>query len=790
VRVHAVITADTGNRQKRQVTISRIEAYAISTAMDTDADEFSIDISDPQRELGFLLDRDTEVLVSLFSKSWSGKSTEQLHQGIADSVSFSTQDQVISIKGRDYSSVAADSQAPPVTVAVMRPHIFIRNEAKSLGIADTQLSTATYLKKFERDGSETYWESWYRICRNKKMWLWAEPSGKLVSGYLNYDEKPAYYFGRPTAGVGNPSSWIKVEKLEVTKSTTSRIGGIWVYGVHEKNNVGFRYPPPPQIEPLRDQTINGWVRRPLKIITSTRAKNVGDARDEAYEEIFEGKVGAVEIVLTVATELVVHQNEMAYVNVPEAGVKGLFYIVGITREGGMDGSTQSIRLREKFYAISGRIPPDPEEEEDPGLEQTAPGDIKAQLPGIRWGNAFAAAALQYHGGWDYKLFLGVLLAICDQESGFSNCIQGKGGVDWYPPPEVGASVPPTPGTPGVPPQSLAGWKKIWDNEEKTLGPGNAKGVGPMQLTTLDYKLDADDQGGKRDEWQGGRWIPEYNIMAGAHAFKTKCDLYAGDSSVDSNIWIGVQAYNGAGQAAINYRNQVKRLYDSKYKDTVQAVQITGKPGEASTDKGVEGEPELIQKFVAVALQQIGKPYAWGHEGPNDFDCSGLVDYAARQVGLAKVYRNGRGSTHTYWTDKTFTEVRRDDLLHGDLVFFDAQEHMGIYLSRGIFLHAPHTGDVVKKSSLNSGWYKSQYDGARRIIPWHPTSDVEANTTGNAAGIKIAIFHNGDWEWKDGTPESGPAGGNWLGNAYALWLEKNPDEDPKDGSTVAVSKADR
>jgi hypothetical protein len=123
--------------------------------------------------------------------------------------------------------------------------------------------------------------------------------------------------------------------------------------------------------------------------------------------------------LNVSTDLMIHQNTMAFVNIPKDDISGMFYVVGVTRQGSMgEGNIQTVRLREKFYAISGRIPPDPEEDEDPGLNQTAPGDVKAQLPGVRWGNAFAAAAMQYHNGWDFKLFLGVLLAICDQESSF------------------------------------------------------------------------------------------------------------------------------------------------------------------------------------------------------------------------------------------------------------------------------------------------------------------------------------------------------------------------------------
>jgi cell wall-associated NlpC family hydrolase len=51
---------------------------------------------------------------------------------------------------------------------------------------------------------------------------------------------------------------------------------------------------------------------------------------------------------------------------------------------------------------------------------------------------------------------------------------------------------------------------------------------------------------------------------------------------------------------------------------------------------------------------------------------------------------------------------------GDLVFFDGLGHEGIYIGGGQFVHAPHTGDVVKVSSLGEGWYTSAYVGARRI----------------------------------------------------------------------------
>ena len=59
-------------------------------------------------------------------------------------------------------------------------------------------------------------------------------------------------------------------------------------------------------------------------------------------------------------------------------------------------------------------------------------------------------------------------------------------------------------------------------------------------------------------------------------------------------------------------------------------------------------------------------------------------------------------------------VSRAGLRPGDLLFFDGLGHVGIYVGRGRFIHAPHTGTRVSIDSL-SGWYAGRYDGARRLL---------------------------------------------------------------------------
>lgn len=111
--------------------------------------------------------------------------------------------------------------------------------------------------------------------------------------------------------------------------------------------------------------------------------------------------------------------------------------------------------------------------------------------------------------------------------------------------------------------------------------------------------------------------------------------------------------------------------------------------------------------VAVAMRYIGTPYVWGGSSPSGFDCSGLVQYSYAQVGVSLPR-----TTYSQWD--VGHHVERSELQTGDLVFFDGLGHMGMYVGGGNFIHAPHTGDVVKISSLNDSWYADTYQGAVRV----------------------------------------------------------------------------
>jgi cell wall-associated NlpC family hydrolase len=112
--------------------------------------------------------------------------------------------------------------------------------------------------------------------------------------------------------------------------------------------------------------------------------------------------------------------------------------------------------------------------------------------------------------------------------------------------------------------------------------------------------------------------------------------------------------------------------------------------------------------VGIAMQYLGVPYVWGGASPSGFDCSGFVMYVFAQVGVSLPHH--AASQFNYGVS-----VSRDELQPGDLVFFDGLGHVGIYIGGGQFIHAPHTGDVVKISSIYDSWYAGSWVGAKRIL---------------------------------------------------------------------------
>lgn len=118
-------------------------------------------------------------------------------------------------------------------------------------------------------------------------------------------------------------------------------------------------------------------------------------------------------------------------------------------------------------------------------------------------------------------------------------------------------------------------------------------------------------------------------------------------------------------------------------------------------------------FRAIGL--VGTPYRWGGNTPaGGFDCSGLVDYIYRTAARIKLPR----TSHDMAAMDGRKVRQMTQLASGDLVFFDidgAISHVGVYVGKGRFVHAPNEGGTVRLDYLDATYWHERYAGAKRVL---------------------------------------------------------------------------
>jgi cell wall-associated NlpC family hydrolase len=238
----------------------------------------------------------------------------------------------------------------------------------------------------------------------------------------------------------------------------------------------------------------------------------------------------------------------------------------------------------------------------------------------------------------------------------------------------------------VPWQVLAGIGKVECDHGRNPDPAcwqegaeNAAGAGgPMQFlasTWKEYGIAASGSG------TPDRWNPADAIVSAANFLKA--------NGAPDNIEQAVFAYNHSDayvQQVLAWADLYANVYGAGASESAPAITAAESSGPAA------------QAAVAYALARLGTPYRWGGDEPGGFDCSGLVQAAYQAAGIALP----RVAQAQY--DAGPPVPAGKPLQPGDLVFFGADPadvtHVGIVVSPGEMVDAPHTGAVVRIESYS------------------------------------------------------------------------------------------
>nr|WP_255673044.1 C40 family peptidase [Glycomyces amatae] len=174
------------------------------------------------------------------------------------------------------------------------------------------------------------------------------------------------------------------------------------------------------------------------------------------------------------------------------------------------------------------------------------------------------------------------------------------------------------------------------------------------------------------------------------------------ADLDSQIDEAQEAHDEAAEAEAEAA--AAAAAEAEAAESAEDAESSGGGGDSSSDSTASYSSDAATAAVQFARDQLGESYVFGAAGPDTWDCSGLI---AGAYGVS-----GVSLTHSTWAmwDET-SSIGRGDLKPGDLVFYNGQNHVAMYLGGGEVIHAPKPGDVVKISDLDMGM---SIDGYRRV----------------------------------------------------------------------------
>ncbi|MEM6645265.1 MAG: NlpC/P60 family protein [Bacteroidota bacterium] len=174
--------------------------------------------------------------------------------------------------------------------------------------------------------------------------------------------------------------------------------------------------------------------------------------------------------------------------------------------------------------------------------------------------------------------------------------------------------------------------------------------------------------------------------------------------------LGLLALTASGCAGTQHTSTAERYASPSPRVAEQPQRAADTPRRSNVaEQSMQIHTRLVDAYDAWA----GTPYRWGGNGPNSFDCSGLIVRVFQDAMAIRLPR----TTHQMLTEGEY--VARDALRVGDLVFFKPNSkgnHAGIYLGNDTFFHAS-TSRGVMQSRLDEPYWQRSYHSARRVIPW-------------------------------------------------------------------------
>ena len=164
-----------------------------------------------------------------------------------------------------------------------------------------------------------------------------------------------------------------------------------------------------------------------------------------------------------------------------------------------------------------------------------------------------------------------------------------------------------------------------------------------------------------------------------------------------------------GWAKINYKGQAGYVSSSYLQSTVPS----GSTSNSGSNNSVSASASSV---IAYAKTLLGKPYVWGAQGPNSFDCSGFTYYVFKNKAGIILPRTSSAQS------KYGTYVSRNNLRAGDLVFFDTNganngqvSHVGLYIGNGKMIHASYIQKKIVIDNFNSSYFKRTFVNGRRVL---------------------------------------------------------------------------